>query len=178
MLLGTLGTQTLHRQIDFLEAVAGRQGPILPGVQLIKANHLGAARTLEVSMLMWMHINVGTKTPYPVVACHLMRQAFFIQPFKHAVERDPVQLQPAKQTLLNFMMRDGLLFSQQNGKNSNPAWRHPTAATPDDFFCLPLEINRHKGIQISPPYLIVQNSEFLGALINYLCNKVAFTIDG
>ena len=98
-----------------------------------------------MGMVMCVHIDVGTETPYPIVACYLMCQAFFTQPFKHTVERDPVQLQLAKQTLLNFVVRDGPLFSQQNGKRLNPARRHPVTGAPDYLFCLFLEITGHKG---------------------------------
>lgn len=114
------------------------------GIEAIEADHFGAARAFEMGMLMCVRIDVGTETPYPVVACYFMCQAFFTQPFKHAVERNPVYLKLAKQTLFNFMVRDGPLFSQQHGKRLNSARCHPVTGAPDYFFCLFLEITNHK----------------------------------
>ena len=97
-----------------------------------------------MGMLVCVYIDAGTETPYPVVACHLVCQAFFIQPFKHAIERDPVQLQLAQQAFLNFVVRDGTLLSQQHGERLHSARRHPVAGAPDYLFGLFLESVNHK----------------------------------
>jgi hypothetical protein len=53
-------------------------------------------------------------------------------------------LQLAQQTLLDFMVRDSPLFSQQNGKRLHSARRHPVTGAPEHLFSLFLEIASHK----------------------------------
>jgi hypothetical protein len=62
------------------------------GIDSVQASYLGTASAFEVGMLVSVHIHVGTETPHPVIACYLMHQAFFTQPFEHTVERNSVQL--------------------------------------------------------------------------------------
>jgi hypothetical protein len=62
------------------------------GIDAIEARYPGTASAFEVGMLMSVRFHVGTETPYPVITCDLMYQTLFAEPFKHPVERNPVQL--------------------------------------------------------------------------------------
>jgi hypothetical protein len=62
------------------------------GINSVQASYLGTASAFEVGMLMSVRFYVGTETPYPIITCDLMHQTLFAEPFKHPVERNPVQL--------------------------------------------------------------------------------------
>jgi hypothetical protein len=106
-------------------------------------------------MPMRVQIIIRPETPYPIITHDPVHQAFFIQPIKYAIQRNPIQPALATQTLLNLLMGNRTLLGEQHCQNADPARRGTLSRLPDEIFRLLLKMNRH---------------------IWYHCNRVAFTI--
>ena len=67
---------------------------------------------IQNAQMVWMCIDICTKTPYSIVTYHPMYKIFFVQPLKHAIERNPIRPVFNAETLFNFVVCNASVFRQ------------------------------------------------------------------
>lgn len=90
-----------------------------------------------------MRAGIGAKTPHSFTGHNPVHEAFLVQPFQHAIDRNTVQSLFAPNALFELMMRNRSPLRQQGRKDTNSAGCGSLSAAADHLFRLLMHF-RHK----------------------------------